>query len=125
LLAMVVAFVGMLSAFMALELERAREFAVLRATGMTPGQLGGLIGLQTAFMGLLAGLFALPAGLILAQVLIQVINRRSFGWSMQTLIEPGLLLQAVGLALAAALLAGLYPGWKLARRSPAAALREE
>jgi putative ABC transport system permease protein len=124
-LAMVVAFVGVLSAFMALVLERAKEFAVLRATGMTPGQLRALVTVQTGFMGLLAGLLALPSGLILALVLIEVINRRSFGWSMQTLLEPGLLLQAVGLALAAALLAGLYPGWKLARSSPAEALQEE
>jgi putative ABC transport system permease protein len=39
LLAIGVAFVGILSALMALELERAKDYAVLRATGMTRGQL--------------------------------------------------------------------------------------
>ena len=37
LLAVAVAFVGVLSALMALQLERARELGVLRANGLTPG----------------------------------------------------------------------------------------
>ena len=125
LLAVLVAFVGILSAFMALQLERAKELATLRAIGLTPSQLGGLVTLQTSFMGLVAGLLAIPTGLVLAEVLIHVINRRSFGWSMQTLVQPGVLIEALSLALVAAALAGLYPGWKMAHTSPAVALREE
>ncbi len=125
LLAVLVAFIGILNAFMALQLERAKELGVLRAIGLTPGQVGGLVSLQTAFMGLVAGLLAIPTGLVLSQVLIHVINRRSFGWSMQTLVEPAVLVQAVLLAVLAALLAGLYPGWRMAHTSPAEALREE
>ncbi|MCB1826034.1 MAG: ABC transporter permease, partial [Candidatus Competibacteraceae bacterium] len=82
LLAILVAVVGMLSALLALQLERAREFAVLRATGMTAGEIGRLVSLQTGFMGAAAGLLALPTGLLLAAVLIFVINRRAFGWSL-------------------------------------------
>ncbi|HEY3186760.1 MAG TPA: ABC transporter permease, partial [Solirubrobacteraceae bacterium] len=55
-LAMVVAFVGVLSALMAQELERAREIGVLRALGLTPGQVWKLATAQTGFMGLVAGL---------------------------------------------------------------------
>ena len=40
-------------------------------------------------------------------------------------LAPQVLLQALLLALAAALLAGLYPAYKMARTSPALALREE
>jgi len=125
LLAVGVAFIGVLSALMALQLERAREFAVLRASGLTPRQLWGLVSLQTGLLGLLAGLFAVPLGVALAYVLVHVINRRSFGWTLQLSLEPGVLLQAVGLALVAAALAGLYPAWKMARANPALALREE
>jgi putative ABC transport system permease protein len=125
LLAVGVAFIGVLSALMALQLERAREFAVLRASGLTPRQLWGLVSLQTGLLGLLAGLFAMPLGVALAYVLVHVINRRSFGWTLQLSLEPGVLLQAVGLALVAAALAGLYPSWKMARANPAMALREE
>jgi putative ABC transport system permease protein len=125
LLATVVAFVGVLSALMALQLERAREIGVLRANGLTPRQVWGLVTTQTGLMGLAAGLLSLPVGLILAWVLIFVINRRSFGWTLQMQVGGEVLLQALALALVAALLAGVYPALRMARTSPALALREE
>jgi putative ABC transport system permease protein len=125
LLAIGVAFIGILSALMALQLERGRDHAVLRALGLTPGQLVRLGLIETGAMGLLAGLLALPLGWVLAELLIHVVNRRSFGWSMDSLLPPGVLLQAVALAVAAALLAGLYPALRMARARPAAALRDE
>jgi len=125
ILAVLVAFVGVLSALMALQLERSREFAIMRATGMTPGQLAAMIFSQTAIMGLMAGLFAIPLGLIMAQILIEVINERSFGWSILYQLPPGVLLEALSLALVAALLAAIYPAWRAATVTPALALREE
>ena len=64
-------------------------------------------------------------GLMMASVLVFVINRRSFGWTLIFQVEPMLLLQAVMVAIAAALLAGMYPAWRMGRSSPALALREE
>lgn len=125
LLAGLVAFIGVLSSLMALQLERARELGVLRANGMTPGQVWQLVTSQTGLMGLAAGLLSLPVGLTLAAVMIYVINRRSFGWTIRMELSPRVLLEALLLALAAALLAGLYPAYKMARTSPALALREE
>lgn len=124
-LAIVVAFVGVLSALMALQLERSREFGILRANGLTPGQLWKLVFLQTGLMGFIAGLISLPIGNILALVLIRVINERSFGWSIQFELMPDLMLRALVLALLAAIFAGLYPSYKMSRTSPALALREE
>jgi putative ABC transport system permease protein len=125
LLAMVVAFVGVLSALMAQALERAREIGVLRAQGLTPAQVWGLTASQTGFMGLVAGLLALPVGSALALVLIFVINRRSFGWTLQLEIAPASLLQAVLLAVGAALLAAVYPAWRMSTMALSAAVREE
>jgi putative ABC transport system permease protein len=125
LLAGLVAFIGVLSSLMALQLERARELGVLRANGLTPGQVWQLVISQTGLLGLAAGLLSVPVGLALAAIMIFVINRRSFGWTIHMQVHPGVLLAALGLALAAALLAGLYPAWKMARTSPALALREE
>lgn len=125
LLTMIVAFVGVLSALLALELERARELAVLRAQGVTPRQVWALVTCQTGLMGLVAGLVAVPAGIVLALVLIFVINRRSFGWTLSATIAPEVLVQAVALAVGAALLAGLYPALRMTRTPPALALREE
>jgi putative ABC transport system permease protein len=58
-------------------------------------------------------------------MLILVINVRSFGWSMDVHVDPAILLQSVALAVAAALLAGIYPAYRMARISPAGALRED
>ncbi len=124
-LAVLIAFIGVLSALMALQLERAKEFAVLRATGLTPRELWKLVSLETGLMGLIAGLLAVPLGLALAYILIVVINRRSFGWTMQISVDPVILLSALVLAVSAALLAGCYPAFRMARTSPALALREE
>lgn len=125
LLAVAVAFVGVLSALMALELERARELGVLRANGLTPGQVWGLVSAQTGLMGLVAGVLAVPVGLALASLLIHVINKRSFGWTLHMEVTPEALLQAVALALVAAVLAGIYPSYKMSKASPALALRDE
>jgi len=125
LLAVGVAFIGVLSALMALQLERAREYAILRATGLTRAQLVMLILIQTAIMGLAAGLLAIPLGWIMGDLLIQVINVRSFGWTMDMVVPGSAMLLGILLALAAALLAGVYPALRSARTDPAVALREE
>jgi len=125
LLAFIVAFVGVLSALMALELERSRELGVMRAWGLTPGQLWQLVVTQTGLMGLVSGVPAAPKRIVLSIVMIFVINKRAFGWTLEMQIGPGVLAQAVGLALAGALLAGIYPAWRMARTRPALALRGE
>jgi putative ABC transport system permease protein len=124
-LTMLVAFVGILAALMAMQVERARELAVLRAVGLTPRQVWGVICGETALIGLIAGLLSLPLGIIEALVLVYVINLRSFGWTMQFSVEPLYLVQAVILSLSAAILAGIYPSAMIARTSPALALHEE
>lgn len=125
LLATVVAFVGVLSALMALQLERARELAVLRATGLTPPQLWQLLSVESGLMGFAAGVLALPLGIGLALALVLVINRRSFGWSLNIFVDPAILLEGLALGVFAAILAGLYPAKKMASVPPALALREE
>jgi putative ABC transport system permease protein len=124
LLAIAVAFIGVLTALMALALERRREMGVLRATGMTPPQVGGYLTLQSSLMGAIAGILSLPLGYVLAYVLVFVINKRSFGWTLQLTVPGDVLLQALALAVVAALLAGLYPTWRMARASPALALQD-
>jgi putative ABC transport system permease protein len=124
-LAVGVAVIGILGAMLALQLERAKEFAVLRSLGMTPAQTGALVTTQCGFIGLLAGLASLPLGLLMAWVLIEVINRRAFGWQIGMVVESGPLLSAVALAIAAALAAGVYPSWRAARSRPALVMREE
>ncbi|HEX7236820.1 MAG TPA: FtsX-like permease family protein [Gammaproteobacteria bacterium] len=124
-LAGVVAFLGILSALLAIELERARELSVLRTLGFTPGGLGATLLTQTGLLGLAAGLAAAPIGAVLALLLVHVINRRSFGWTMEFALTPQALVSGVSLAVIAALLAGIYPAWRASRIELGAALRED
>jgi putative ABC transport system permease protein len=110
---------------LALQLERAREFATLRALGMTPMQVGSMITTQTGVIGLLSGLAAVPLGVVMAWVLIKVINRRAFGWQIDMSIGADILLVSVAFAVGAALLAGIYPAYRAGRSQPAIAMREE
>jgi putative ABC transport system permease protein len=118
-----VAFVGVLSAMLALQLEKQRQMGILKAIGMSVRQLWLLTLLETGLIGAVAGLLALPTGYIVAQILLQLINKRSFGWSLQLLLQAEPFIQALLIAVAAALLAGLYPAWRASRRSAADAMR--
>ena len=124
-LAGIVAFAGTLSALLALQLEREREIGVLRALGLAPRQVRGLVLGETGLMGAIAGLLALPLGVALAWVLIEHVNARAFGWTIHIELPAGPFLSSFGLAVGAALLAGLLPAWRMARISPAQALRSE
>ena len=125
LLAVVVAFIGVLSALMSLQLERTRELGILRATGMTPNQLWWLTLIETGLMGSVAGILAMPLGYALAWILIYVINVRSFGWTLQMQLQPSYFWQSLIVAIIAALLAGIYPAWRLGNMVIATAIREE
>lgn len=122
---LIVAFIGVLSALMALQLERGKEYAVLRALGLTRGQIAGLISGESLLMGLLAGCVAIPTGVLMAWVLIQSVQRRAFGWTMPFTVDSSLLLQTLLVGLLAAGLAALYPAWRSAQRDPAPQLRED
>lgn len=120
-----IAAIGLVSALLAWELDRAHELSVLRALGLTPRGAAALVTAQTLFMGGAALLAAIPAGLIIAVVLTKVIDRRAFGWHIEMHLHAAQFLNALALALAAALLAGLYPAWRAGVGSIAAEMREE
>lgn len=118
-----VAFVGVLSAMLALQLEKQRQMGILKAVGLSLRQLWGLTLLETGLIGMVAGVLALPTGYVIAQILLQIINKRSFGWTLQLHLEAAPFIQALLIAVAAALLAGLYPAYRASRRSAADAMR--
>jgi len=125
LLATIVAFVGIFAALTAMQLERVREFGMLRAIGLDPRQLWQLVLGETSLMGVVAGVVAIPIGTAMAVALIYVINRISFGWTLQFAWMPDIYIRAMLTAIVAAVLAGIIPAWRIARVSPALALREE
>ena len=125
LLAFLVAFVAILSALAALQLERAREFGVLRSVGLTPRQGWFLMTAQSGLVGGVAGILAIPVGLVLAAIMVFVVNRRSFGWTMELTVSAEHPIYGLLLAVIGSLLAGLVPAWQSFRTEPARHLRSE
>lgn len=125
LLAAAVAFIGVFSALMALQLERAGEIGTLRAVGMTVSQIRRMILVETGLMGITAGVIAIPVGTVLALILVYVINLRSFGWTLEFIIRPEYFLEALAVSIAAAILAGIYPAIRFGRMQVADAVRTE
>ena len=123
LMTTVVAFVGVLGGLMSLQLDKQRQMGILKAIGLTSKQLWGLIALETGLMGAVAGMLAMPTGYALAIILIYIINRRAFGWTLQMFVTAEPFLQALVIAVAAALLAGLYPALRIINRKAADAIR--
>jgi putative ABC transport system permease protein len=106
-LAGIVAFFGVLSAVLALQLERLHELAVLRSLGMSLAQLRTNLVVQTGLLGLAAAGAAIPIGALLAWLLVFVINRRAFGWSMEFELAAAPIGNGIVLALVAATLSGV------------------
>lgn len=109
LIALAVAFIAILSSFMSLQLERIKEFSILRATGTSPWQIAKILTVQTLTMGFFAFLFAIPAGILQAYVMIFIINKRSFGWSLSWNFDSAFYLEAFLLAMGASLISVIYP----------------
>jgi putative ABC transport system permease protein len=110
---------------MAVQLERRKEYAVLRALGLTRAQIAGLIATESALLGLLAALLALPTGLAMAWVLTDAIQLRAFGWTMPFQVPAAPLLLTLLLGVAAGFFASLYPAWRAGWHDPAPQLRED
>jgi putative ABC transport system permease protein len=117
-IAVLVAVLGILTTLTALILERSQEIAVLRYVGATRPQVRRTLLWEAGWMGLVGVFLGLGMGLLLALVLIDVINVQSFGWTIQWRVPWAFLAEALGLVLAATLLAGVYPA-TFASRLPA------
>jgi putative ABC transport system permease protein len=124
-IALAVAALGVLSTLLASVLERTREIGVLRSLGFTRRRVQQTIVWEAGFMGTLANLLGLAAGLALSLIVIHVINKQSFGWTIQFDFPGGLLVEYGALTLGASLLAAWSPAWKAGGIPIADAVRYE
>lgn len=123
--AIAVAMLGAANALLAVVLDRRRELGMLRYLGASAPQVRRMILTEAGLLGLLASVAGLALGFALSLLLIFVVNKQSFGWTIQ--FHPPSILLAVALALiwGVTVLAGLYPARVAARMNPLAAIREE
>jgi putative ABC transport system permease protein len=121
----IVAFIGVLSAIMTLQIDKQRQVGILRALGLTARQLWTLVLIETGLMGAAAGILAVPTGYILSLILIYIINQRSFGWTLQLQLDPAPFVGAILLAVTASILAGILPTRRILKQQPSEAIRFE
>lgn len=123
--AIVVAVLGIAGALLAMVIDRRREFALLRFLGASQPQLRRIILCEAGLLGLLANGIGLFLGTLLSLILIFVINKQSFGWTIQFHWPVALLLAALTGVYIATVLAGLYPARTAIRMSPIEVIHEE
>jgi putative ABC transport system permease protein len=124
-IAVLIAVLGIVNTLVTAVLERRRELATLQAIGASPAQVKQLVLWEAAYLGLLGAVLGVIGGVLLAVILIKVINKQSFGWTIQMTVPLGVLMQAVVLALGAALIAGYWPARWAAHQPVVEGLREE
>ena len=123
--AVFVAVMGVGGALLALVIDRRREFGLLRFLGGASDQLRRIILFEAGVIGLLANLAGLILGVLLSLLLIYVINKQSFGWTIQFHWPVAILLAALSVVYLATLLAGLYPARIATRLVPIEVIHEE
>ncbi len=124
-IAVVIAMLGIVNTLVTSVLERRREFATLRAIGGSAEQIRQLVLWEAAYLGVVGIALGLIGGGLLSLLLIKVINKQSFGWTIQMIVPIGALSQAVVLAVIATLVAGYFPARWAARQPVIDGLREE
>ena len=123
--AILVAILGMAGALLTLVIDRKTELGVLRILGATKSQVRKLVLTQAGLLGLLANMIGLVLGGALSVILVKVINKQSFGWTIQFHWPTGMLLAATTLIIVASILAGMYPARIGASLDPVEVLHKE
>ncbi|MEO6382394.1 MAG: ABC transporter permease [Nitrobacter sp.] len=118
-----VAGIALLTSLLTLSNSRLPHLAPLWALGLTRRQLAGIELLKTMSVAFITALLALPLGLLVAWCLIAVVNVRAFGWRLPFHIFPWHLIELLGVAMLASLLAMLVPVVRLMRMPPATLIK--
>ena len=123
--AILVAVMGIAGALIALVIDRRREFGLLRFLGASSGQLRKLILVEAGLLGLFANAAGFVLGYFLSLILVFVINKQSFGWTIRFHWPASVLLGALTVVYIATVLAGLYPARLAVRLNPLEVVHEE
>ncbi len=123
--AVFVAVMGVAGALLSLVIDRKREFALLRFLGAARVQVRRIILWEAGLLGLLANVLGIVLGAILSLILIFVINKQSFGWTLQLHWPVAMLLAILTGVYAATVMAALYPSRIAAGLNPVEVIHEE
>lgn len=123
--AVLIGLAGVAASFAALAAARRREFGMLRHLGLTRRQIAAMLageGALAAAVGVAGGLLA---GGAIGLVLIEVVNRQSFHWSMDLHVPWASLAVFAAVLIGLAALAAVLAGRQAMRPAAVLAVRED
>jgi putative ABC transport system permease protein len=124
-----IALAGVFNTLLLNAYERVRDMATLKALGMTPGQVVGMVVASACVLGVLGGIVGVPLGIWLHQALLTLMGS-VIGETLPSQLTQGgynplilPLLACAGILVAA--LGAALPAWMASRQPVAEALRAE
>jgi putative ABC transport system permease protein len=124
-IAIFVAFLGIINSLNALIIERQRDIGILRAVGGSQKQVQKTVLIEAGMIGFFSHILGLIAGFLLSLLLIHVINKQSFGWTIQFSIPLWSLIQSWLIVMLTSILAGFIPARRAAKMNAVDTLRVE
>ena len=123
--AVLVAVFGIITTFLVLIMERERELALLQAIGASRRQILGTVLVESGLAGFLSFFLGAACGSVLSMLLIFVINKQAFGWTIHLHWTPAIYWQTLLLVMFLSLAAAAYPAWRAIQPHLGAILKEE
>jgi putative ABC transport system permease protein len=124
-IALIASILGITNTLAALILERRQEFAMLRFIGTDRRQLRRMVVVESGVIGLIGAIVGMLLGLALSVILVFVINKQSFGWTIQFALPAWFFVQSSCAVVAATLVAGFYPASLATRMDAIQGVRAE
>jgi putative ABC transport system permease protein len=124
-LAVLVGLFGLSSSLGAIVLARRRELGVLRHLGLTRGELRAMLAAEGGLLALLGAAAGLVVGGVISLVLVYVVNRQSFNWSMELHPPYALLLALTAILVVLAIVTAVISGREAMGMGPVRAVRED
>ncbi len=121
---LVIAVFGIFFATIAGEVSRQKHISVLRCLGMSGRELVLMGSLQLFVFGAVSILIAMPLGIALANLVVDIIIKQSFGWTLELQFIPSAYLQTGLLAMMSLVVAGAIPVLRMIRGTAMKSLRE-
>jgi putative ABC transport system permease protein len=121
-LAVVIAFFGIVNTLALSVFERVREIGLLRAVGMTRGQVKAMVRWESMLIAVLGVVLGLAVGAFFGWLLVQALQDQ---FALRFVFPTGQLLAAVVIAGLAGVVAGVLPARRAARVDMLAAIATE
>jgi len=120
-----VALMGIVATLSAQVLERRQEIGVLRCIGLLRRDVITMVVGEAAWLGVLGSLLGVAAGYAVAWILVFVVNKQAFGWTIDFGLSPLSDLRLALAVVATSAVAGLLPAAQAARVPAGEAVRAE